>query len=376
MESNKKPSLGTPANPDADRAKWVKIGFIALVGLFIGALILRSVSKPDPEPSLTKSLLGKNTKEETERQAPPEAFRFASQPKHSNSGNQRQSLEGSLAPTESENPSPKMTDPNEVNNIVAKMKKAFTSHHEEPRDPIDPYPYKYDVGGGKVEASYLSPYWRRRLSPEFQQIRAYNGASMRVEDQTAAAPTSREKREIKAAATRSDIGGYGLSLPPGTVLYAVTLDRIHSDFPTTVRARVTSPPEAAGAILLLKTASQNANRISVTPDQLVMEDRAVKITGVVRAGLPGVTGRINRHVARKALNPLAAAGLIAYGTVFGSRNNNTINTEDAIRASLIQEGLNIGVGELRKYTGDIPNTVDAKAGTRLEILLTETLTLE
>ena len=186
--------------------------------------------------------------------------------------------------------------------------------------------------------------------------------------------TGRIERQIREDETRTNPAAalYQTGIvPAGTVIKAVTMDRINSDFPTTVRCRITSPIELSGDICLLTTSTQANNRVTIKPWKIIHEEKSFEIQGVIRSGLPGLTGSVNRHLVRKTLNPLAAAGLIAYGTVCGSRTGNTIRTEDAIRSQIIQEGLNLGVNELQKYSGDVPNTVDVKIGTHLEILIVE-----
>src|SRR3989339_296527 len=243
---------------------------------------------------------------------------------------------------------------------------------------INAYPYTYVSGDGKLEQSYLSPEWRKILSPDYAAIRTYLGGEMTVYDDSknSVSASPRAESEIQKAETRKEpirtSTGF-MKFPAGTVFKAVTLDIINSDYPSTSRARITSPAELSGSIVLLNTNTQTNDRIGTRVDKIIVNGASFPMSSVVKSGLPSLSGSVNYHIARKTLNPLAAAGLIAYGTAFGNKSGTNVNTSDAIRQSMIEQGINIGVGELNKYGGDVPNTINVPVGTPFEILLTEEL---
>lgn len=373
------------SNPDSQKGNFVKLSLIVVAGLIILAIVIRLLNSPkkaDTTVKLPNILKTDQTAKENFNKnfeaLPEDNVSLSAKTNEAESQPGNNGLSSQIAQhdfSKGQMNEPENPKENKVNQILNKvMAEGEPQEEENVRHTFNPYPYSYEAGG-RVEDSYLSPYWRRILSPEYKMIRDYTNSSI-----TAYNDETREKTERVSAQIRNDEArnnpapsmSQGGALTAGTVIKAVTLDRINSDFPTTVRCRITSPFELSGAICLLNTQSQNFNRITITPFKVIQDGRSLDIKGVIRSGLPGLTGSVDRHLVRKTVNPLAAAGLIAYGTVFGNRNNQ-INTEDAIRQQIIQEGLNIGVNELQKYSGDVPNTVDVKIGTSLEILLTEDL---
>jgi len=247
---------------------------------------------------------------------------------------------------------------------------------------INAYDYTYNDGDGKIERSYLSPDWKRTLSSDYAQVRKYldNGDMIVFNDASSSNQRSPkvEKDIQRAEERREPMQRYSgmRSFPAGTILKAVTVDIINSDYPSISRARITSPAEIAGSIVLLNTATNMNDRVQVKVDKIVYNNSTFTINSVVKSGLPNLNGNINRHMARRTLNPLAAAGLIAYGTVFANNAGTNINTADVIRGSLIDQGMNLGINELNKYSGDIPNTITVPIGQPFEILLVDELVIK
>jgi hypothetical protein len=399
MENPIKNFFGTDkasTNPDANKSKMVMYAAITIGALFVIRLVIRgltssSAQKPSPTSQIKLNAAEKQAYTNKAEAIPSDNVSLRDNPEVTVNNNQQDIFAGSQEANPNVNAQAaaapgqhQAQEPNRVNSILSRVSASsgmaqasedYSSPQEGPR-MINPYPYIY-AAGDKPEGSYLSPYWRRVLSPDLKQIREYTGGEMIVYDDSKNQKTDKQERQISQAEVRTNPAAVksGLFYPAGTVFKAVTLDRINSDFPSTVRGKITSPAELAGSIILLSTTQQNNNRISIKPAKLIYQDKSTELNGFIRADLPGLSGSINRHIARKTLNPLAAAGLIAYGTVFGNRNANQINTEDAIRASIIQEGINLGANELQKYSGDVPNTVDARVGTYFEVLLVDDLKL-
>jgi len=250
-----------------------------------------------------------------------------------------------------------------------------------PRITKVPGTYYYDDGNGGIIKSYLSPDLIKKTSNDYKAMREYYNSPLIPSQNRTSAPTSVASRSgsiptgVASTASIPPVGSNRETIYSGEVIRAVTVEKINSDFPSYATAKITSPPSLVGGIILLKSSSQSDNRISITPVKVIFNKKEYSLSGIIRSGLPGMTGSVNRHLARKTVNPLAAVGLMAYGTVFGN-NSNIISTEDAIRAQIIGEGINLGVNEMQKYSGDVPNTVTVPSGTPFEVLLIDSFSFE
>jgi len=239
--------------------------------------------------------------------------------------------------------------------------------------------YSFIDAGGRIVRSHLSVSQERMLSNSLNNLRSYYSKGSNVYSRDPNIPMPRVSDIPVNASYRTgyaSIKSGNFSLSAASLIKAILLHDINSDYPTYIRAKITSPIEIAGSIILIKTGrvvGVDEERITVQVDKIVTPSQdEYKAKGVIRKGLPGLSGSINRHIASRATPILVAAALIGYASSIET-GGNKVNTSDAVKQSVQDRGLDLGVQEILKLTKERPNTVLTPAGEQFEILLLDKL---
>lgn len=184
------------------------------------------------------------------------------------------------------------------------------------------------------------------------------------------------------------------SIYPGTVLPAVLVNGINTDFPGTITARITSPvyDSQYGQTLLIpqgsilrgsySSASIGVAKVQIAWESLIINrngtDYVVNLgsmVGIDKKGYSGIKGTLNDHY----FQYVRAAGLSALFTLI---NYNIYTYSNSTGSKVTQEMMNSAQGVGQSLTQEILNralaiqpTVVVKPGTRVNVDVDKVLTL-
>jgi type IV secretory pathway VirB10-like protein len=172
--------------------------------------------------------------------------------------------------------------------------------------------------------------------------------------------------------------GTKIVVSAGSELTATLNEALNTDYPSVVKATITSPPELSGAIALLsyalgnERASAQVGKIVLPSKSPNMKAKELAVASVVKSGLPGLGGDVNHHWGPQIAAGLANAGLTAGALAYASKQSSSDNLGTAVLlAPVIQQGVE-GVLKPINYLGrERPITVTVPAGTEFTILVTE-----
>lgn len=175
-------------------------------------------------------------------------------------------------------------------------------------------------------------------------------------------------------------GGLGnkIVVSAGQELTATLNETLNTDYPSVVKATITSPPGLSGAIALVsyslgnERANAQVGKIVLPATMPGVKARELTIASVVKSGLPGLGGDVNHHWGPQIAAGLANAGLTAGALAYAANQQPSDNLGTAVLvAPVIEQGVQ-GVLRPINYLGrDRPITVTVPAGTEFTILVTE-----
>jgi len=268
----------------------------------------------------------------------------------------------------------------------------------QPKDPSPTIPVRKPRGplpGGSgsgaapshVPSEYhLSRELEMRLSEPYQKALAFYASEQVVFNRAAnnlgaasANPLGGVDSSLRNLTDRpAGFAGSKIVVSAGSELTAVLNETLNTDYPSIVKATLTSPPELAGAIALLSYALGNerataqVGKIVLPAKSAAVKAKEVTVASVVKSGLPGLGGDVNHHWGPQIAAGLANAGLTAGALAYASSQSSSDNLGTAVLlAPVIQQGVE-GVLKPINYLGrDRPITVTVPAGTEFTILVTE-----
>jgi type IV secretory pathway VirB10-like protein len=226
---------------------------------------------------------------------------------------------------------------------------------------------------------------QKRLSSEYQQVLRHYDSRQIVysadESELAANnnPTGgidKEYQNLYEGADRvSALNTFHMSA--GDEIIAVLSENINTDHPSIAKAVVTSPRELNGATVLISFSLAN-DRISAIVQKLILphdkgeKGMEISVAGVVKDGLPGIGGDVNRHYATQLAAGVAKAGLIG-GTAYGLHQAGIGDDlgEAIVVAPMVQEATQGLTRPIDHWGRAKPATVKASAGQTFTILVTE-----
>ena len=175
------------------------------------------------------------------------------------------------------------------------------------------------------------------------------------------------------------LGGRGkIVVSAGAELTAVLNETLNTDYPSVVKATLTSPPSLSGAIALLsyslgnERANAQVGKIVLPATSPTTKAREITLASVVKSGLPGLGGDVAHHWGPQIAAGLANAGLTAGALAYAAKTSPSQDLGTAVLLSpVIEQGVQ-GVLKPINYLGrDRPVTVTVPAGTEFTILVTE-----
>jgi len=261
------------------------------------------------------------------------------------------------------------------------------------RKPRGPLPGGNGAGtaGAHTASEYhLSRELEMRLSEPYQKALAFYASEQVVYNRAAntmgslsANPLGGVDSSLRNLTDRPQgFAGSKIVVSAGSELTAVLNETLNTDYPSVVKATITSPPELAGAIALLSYALGN-ERANAQVGKIVLPAKSsgtkakeVTVASVVKSGLPGLGGDVNHHWGPQTVAALANAGLtagaLAYAASQSSSGNSTTDLGNAVLLGpVIQQGVQGVLKPIDWFGRERPITVTVPAGTEFTILVTE-----
>ena len=256
------------------------------------------------------------------------------------------------------------------------------------RKSKDGFSSRSEGKGGHQEAAdyHLSRELEMRLSENYQKAVAFYGSEQVVFTRSAQTgggsgpyPLGGVDSALQNLTDRARFaGGHKIVVSAGEELTAVLNETLNTDYPSIVKATLTSPPELSGAIALLsyslgnERATAQVGKIVLPAQATTMKAKEIALASVVKSGLPGLGGDVNHHWGPQIASGLANAGLTAGALAYAANQGGSDNLGTAVLlAPVIQQGVE-GVLKPINYLGrDRPITVTVPAGTEFTILVTE-----
>ncbi len=177
--------------------------------------------------------------------------------------------------------------------------------------------------------------------------------------------------------------GHGASpckivISAGQEITASLNETLNTDYPSIVKATISSPPELAGAIALLsynlgnERASAQVGKIILPIKNLNVKAKEITLASVVKNGLPGLGGDINHHWLPQIAAGMANAGLTAGALAYAAKTSPSQDLGTAVMvAPVIQQGVQGVLKPINYFGRERPITVTVPAGTEFVILVTE-----
>jgi len=214
------------------------------------------------------------------------------------------------------------------------------------------------------------------MSDEYQKALAYNASEQLVFTRSRLEEDGKATTPQPKNASAKPSGSVKVIVSAGQELTAVLNESLNSDYPSVVKATLTSPSELAGATLLLSY-SLGQERVTAQVLKLIVpakdgeRARDLPLAAVVKSGLPGLAGDVSHHWIPQIASGIANAGLTAGALYYAAQNSNRDLGTAVLVAPMIEQSVQ-GVLKPVNYLGrDRPVTVSVPAGTEFTLLVTD-----